>query len=174
MIKNEKQLKITKSNIKKFQEALQLLSKDVQDENSSLLYQLKIDSIKSQIEEMKDEVYDYEKLKAGKVNRLVANFQNIGEILIRGRLARGLNHKGMGKLLGVSQQQIQKYESENYGKASIEKVQKICEILDVNVSTVASLKGNDPYGKQKFYLPTGIDTELAEQKLRSRNAALNM
>ena len=74
MIKNEKQYRISKNKLKKFEEALVLVKNSIQTNTHPILVKAQIDSINSQVEELKEEVKKYEELKAGiKTNIPVKN-----------------------------------------------------------------------------------------------------
>jgi len=49
--------------------------------------------------------------------------------LIRARIAAGWTQKELAKRLGISEQQIQKYESTDYESASFRKINEIATIL---------------------------------------------
>jgi hypothetical protein len=105
MIKNEKQYAITKKKLKNFQDALELIASSNEDHNS-LGYRLKFDSINSQMEDFKNEIAEYEKLKSGEYILNFDNIENINIGIIKARIIKGYNHKKMAELLGTSEQQI--------------------------------------------------------------------
>ena len=68
MIKNEKQLKVTESKLKEFENSLVAL----ESKNSTdLIDKIMISSMKSQIDSLKSEILEYKKLKSLKPNILI-------------------------------------------------------------------------------------------------------
>lgn len=72
MIYNERQYNITKKQIKKFELAIAELSshQPLDDENQKLRYQTHLDALNSQLEELREEVEEYENLKEGDIKQL--------------------------------------------------------------------------------------------------------
>lgn len=65
MITNERQYKITKAQIEKFKQIIELLKKESisEDRNTQLLQKVQKDAILSQIGDFEDEIREYEALK---------------------------------------------------------------------------------------------------------------
>jgi len=67
MIKNERQYKITKSWLNKFQEALnQAKLRKAKDKNDAERLKVRIAGLESQVEELMEDIAIYEALKEGK------------------------------------------------------------------------------------------------------------
>lgn len=173
MIKNEKQYNITKKNLRKFQDALNILSNSNNDKEN-ILYKLKYDSINSQIEVFMKELVDYENLKNCKNSTILKDIYNINFGIIQARISKGYNHKKLAELLGTSEQQIQKYESEDYLNISIKKLQQILTVLDIQATTTFHLKKEINSKKNKFLLPKDIDTNAIKIKIRDRGTTVKM
>ncbi|WP_142416126.1 helix-turn-helix domain-containing protein [Bartonella massiliensis] len=83
---------------------------------------------------------------------------SIGKRIRQRRIAMGLSQKTLGSHLGVSFQQIQKYEK-GFNRVSAGRLQEIANILKVpitffyaNLSTTnISTKDNHPYADQETY-----------------------
>lgn len=175
MIKNELQYKITKKQLKKFLETLELLSKEDASELHPLFAKAQLDSINSQIETFNREINEYEKIKAGQVNCFDLDISNFSEGIINSRIARGLNHKEFGTILGVTGQQIQKYESENYQSTSLSRIQEIINTLGINVKTIFNLTKSDNCVKPSdFILPNDINTDAVNKVYRKRRVTVKM
>ena len=103
MITNERQLKITRSKLEGFQDALAQLKASKRPEDiDPLLWKAEQDAITSTIEELQDDVSDYERLKAGKVKSVkVASFDDVTRALIQARIAQGYTQKDLAEKLGV-------------------------------------------------------------------------
>jgi len=51
------------------------------------------------------------------------------ENLIRARIAAGLTHKDLAGLLGVKEQQVQRYERTQYRSTSLQRVIRVAEVI---------------------------------------------
>lgn len=169
MIKNEKQYVITKKKLKDFQSALELI-KVSEDNINDLSFKLKTNSINSQIEVLKNELLEYETLKKGIKSISTRNIDSITTGIIKARIAKGYNHKKMAEILGTSEQQIQKYESEDYLNISIKKFQQIITALDINVFSIFNLENK----KNTFLTPKNINVEDIQNKIRTRGTTVKM
>lgn len=131
MIRNEKQYKITRAHLKKFEEALlerQAISAPEGVEAG--MWELEQDALKSQIEDLRQEVLAYEKLKAGEVEELeLSSLADLANSLIQARIAQGLTQKELAEKLQVKEQQVQKDEANQYETASLSRLRHIAEVL---------------------------------------------
>lgn len=141
MIYNERQLKITKSQLEKFRLSLNELKHSTKpDDIDPLLWKAEQDAIESTIEELNDEVKSYEKLKAGKVKTVkVTSFDDVPKVLVQARIAQGLTQKEFALKLGVREQQVQHDENALYGSASLTRLKHIAEVLGIEVEGKARL-----------------------------------
>jgi transcriptional regulator with XRE-family HTH domain len=134
MITNERQYKITKAQSEKFKQTLELLLRqDIPiDENAKLLHKTQIDAIKYQIDDLDTEILEYETLKTSdfKIEELEV-FSYLPESLIKARIVSGLTQKDLAKIIGVHEQQIQRYESTKYQTASLARIIEIAKALGV-------------------------------------------
>jgi HTH-type transcriptional regulator/antitoxin HigA len=136
MITNERQNRITKSQVERFRAALT-------DFNEIDLVRQGIDpviiaaqraALEQQLAELEAEIANYENLRSGRVKRLFPeNITDIGEKLIEARIAKGLSQKGLGERLGMKEQQIQRYEQERYLTANLTRVAEVAEALQLDL-----------------------------------------
>ncbi|MEM5564739.1 helix-turn-helix transcriptional regulator [Psychroserpens sp. AS72] len=174
MIKNEKQYRISKGKLKKFNEALDLIKKADNNGIHPLLIKAQIDSIDSQIEEFKHDISEYENLKTGKVTRFITSIGDLSKGIINSRIARGYNHEELGRKLGVSAQQIQKYEAENYLNTSLKKLIEVISILDVDAETEFNLEEKSIHPEVHFLIPDGYNAELIQNKITNRGTTVEI
>ena len=93
MIRNERQYKITKSQIKKFKEALKEFNKH-KSETHPMLVKAQKDAMNSELSVLESQVKDYEKLRSGKYRVLKhSSFDDLPIELIRARIALGYTPK---------------------------------------------------------------------------------
>jgi HTH-type transcriptional regulator/antitoxin HigA len=144
MITNERQYKITRSQATKFEEAIKHFSELtlVKQGWDPLLVKAQLGALNSQLEELRNEIKQYEVLKSGEITQLSATtVSEIGDRLIEARIAQGLSQKVLAERLGMKEQQIQRYEQERYRSASLSRLAEICDALDVTFNLDLGLTG---------------------------------
>jgi DNA-binding XRE family transcriptional regulator len=133
MIRNERQYKITKAQIKKFKEALEKFEKQ-KSKAHPMLVKAQKDAMKSELAVLEGQVKDYEKLRSGKYKILKdSSFDDLPIELIRARIALGYTQKQLGELVGLKEQQIQRYEETEYTSASFSRLREIINALGLDV-----------------------------------------
>lgn len=173
MIKNEKQYAVTKKNLKKFQDAINLISAS-NSSNTPLLLKLQIDSIQSQIDIFEEDIKMYEGLKKGVITNVSRGFEDLSFGIIESRIAKGYNQKQFANLLNTSEQQVQKYESENYSNISLKRLQEIVACLDIEVDTIFNFNKKKHFNSSDFLIPQGINPVLIQNKIRNRGTTVLM
>ncbi len=132
MIKNEKQYKITRTRLREFENSLKTC-KEGKYPNPQIKKAV-LGSLQVQINDFKKEVQEYEKIKNKKLPRFaIASFNDLPEVLIRSRISHGYTQKQLAKKLKMPEQQIQRYESENYQRVSFETLLRVCKELKVDL-----------------------------------------
>lgn len=134
MITNERQYKITKQQLLKLNRALKdFNAKEVEQRvGSKILAEAELNALKSEIEILSAQLKEYELLRSGKITQLkAANLADLPRILIRARIAQGLTQRELAERVGLKEQQIQRYESEEYAKANLQRLQVIAEALNL-------------------------------------------
>ena len=144
MIKNDRQYRLTKAHVRAFENAITDLGRQPAppgiDPKLSVIQQR---AIESQIEEMTSDVQEYEALKSGKIHAFEA--QSLGELptlLVKARIARGLTHKELAALLKVKEQQVQRWEANDFSGASLETLEAIADALGVALTLQVSVSSH--------------------------------
>ena len=131
MIANEVQRRVTQTAIREFEEALA----HVDEQNTELdprLRRAMREAIESQLGDLREELAEYEALRAGRVRELeLRSLTELPEALIRARIAAGLSQKELAKRLGLKEQQVQRYEATRYAGVALERVQAVADALGV-------------------------------------------
>ncbi len=128
MIQNERQYGVTKTNLERFQAALGRV--ETETDLHPVQRRAQVGAIRSEIEVMNADLREYEALLEGNGGRLdVEAVLALPENLIRARIAAGLTHKDLAGLLGMKEQQVQRYESTQYRSASLERVIRVAEVI---------------------------------------------
>ena len=132
MIKNERQYRITKAQSERFSQTLanfRLRS----GENAGihpLIAKAQEDALMSQISDLASELREYESLKSGHFPKDHLDMINdLADVLIKARVAQGLTQKDLAELLGLKEQQIQRYEATDYASASLARIKEIASVL---------------------------------------------
>ena len=117
MIKNERQYKITKSQIANFEAALAELAQ--RTGSDSRLRKIEEDALRSQLDELRDDVERFEQLRSrGRRPIHLESFDELPRALVEARIVAGLSQKELAERLGLKEQQIQRYEATEYSSAS--------------------------------------------------------
>jgi ribosome-binding protein aMBF1 (putative translation factor) len=132
MIKNEREYKITKASVAKFEQSLAFIAKRHEHGTQDDLAKLNLQeaAARSMLGELQEQIDEYEQLRAGRFDLAALDMvEAIPSCLIRARIAAGWTQKELAKRLGTSEQQIQKYESTDYESASFRKINEIATVL---------------------------------------------
>jgi HTH-type transcriptional regulator / antitoxin HigA len=143
MITNERQYKITKSQIENFQQALDSFSVEaLGNENiHPKILEAQKNSIGFQLRALVNEIKEYEDIRDGKIIITeVRDFKDLPNTLIKARIANGLTQRDLAKNLGLKEQQIQRYEVEKYESASLRTLFKVAEILKISINADVQIK----------------------------------
>ncbi len=83
--------------------------------------------IQSEADELKSELDDYDNLVAGKdvVDVDAVRLSDLGEQLIRARIAAGLSQQQLADLVGLAEGVIRRYERERYANTSLKRLEVI-------------------------------------------------
>jgi ribosome-binding protein aMBF1 (putative translation factor) len=136
MIKNERQYRITKAQAAKFEAALKSFLEDSADDQAThpRLIKAQADALQSQCESLQDELREYEKLRSGDVAPPDLGYVfGIPRDIIRARISCGFSQKDLAELLGMAEQQIQRYEATEYESVSLARILEIAETLQAAV-----------------------------------------
>ena len=132
MIKNERQYKITKSHLIRFECVLADLDQAASEVGRSAS-SLEKQAIEHQADELRDQIFVYEQLQSGQVTSLQGgSLAELPDLLIKARIGKKLSQKQMAKLLGLKEQQIQRYEAEDYSRTSFARLVDVAAALDVD------------------------------------------
>jgi DNA-binding XRE family transcriptional regulator len=138
MITNEFQYRNTKAILAQFETALENLEGTASSAARPKLRAIEIAAVRSQAESLREELVDYERLRAGDVETIAANgLLGIAELLIKARVARGWTQAGLAEALGVA---VQRYEATGYSSASLARLADIAAALGIEISETATLR----------------------------------
>lgn len=128
MIKNEKQLTQSEKQIQMLQDLAKKYKNAI-----SLSAKAQYGALECQIKDLEEEIQEYNSTVNLGINGLEFNISNIEKLIISLRVASGLTQKELANLVGIAEQQIQRYEEQNYHKASFERVIQIIRVMVNNL-----------------------------------------
>jgi len=138
MIKNSHQLMVTKSWINKFQQAIvSLHGNEDKKQKYPEEWQIIIDSYYGQLKILQAEIAEYEYLlDHNPEKRLVLSATNvsldeIGEVLIKVRIANKVTEKELAALTQLTEKQIKEYENKDYQNAKFEEILEVADALGI-------------------------------------------
>jgi DNA-binding XRE family transcriptional regulator len=170
VIKNEKQYKITKGLMTKFQKSLKELDKLPASKEQPWLRSAQENSILNQLEQLCEEVEEYEALKNGKVKVTLPSLEAIMELpalLIKRRIANGWTQEQLAHKLDMHGQQLQRYEQSDYSAASLATIQRVAAVLmetGSNPRKTKSAAPRKPSPKKPAKSATGIASGSARKR----------
>jgi HTH-type transcriptional regulator/antitoxin HigA len=140
MITNERQYRITKAQIEKFKTAIGAfdIKAAAEQTKSKVLAKAELAALQSEFEMLSMQLHGYEALKSGTVEVLKAStLEDLPSILIRARIAKGLSQRQLAEAMDLKEQQIQRYEAEEYASANLQRLAEVANALGLNISEVA-------------------------------------
>ena len=104
------------------------------------------EALKAEANRLLGEIEKYDQLRTSGHPSTEFGIDDLGMLPIIARIARRLSQRQLADRIGVSEQQIQRYESDRYSSISVSRYRKILEILGVHLrpKLVTSWGGSDP------------------------------
>lgn len=135
MITNERQYRITKAQIASFEEGL--IANDEREFGPDVdpgMKQLMHDAIASEIEALRRQIDRYEQLRDGHITgREIDSLKELPTALIEARIAARLTQHQLAQRVDVAEQQIQRWEANNYTGVNLDRLQSIADALGVRM-----------------------------------------
>jgi len=161
MIYNERQFKISAAALNKLLDAKTDFEASARDDEPWIV-DAQLRAMDSQIEDLEQQVTEYRLLREGKIAHSECNdLAELPRILISARIAKGLSQKDLATELGMTQQQVQRYEATDYMSASLSRLIEVSRTLGV---TISENWGNDSAsGTNAIYSwadPSSVDWSL--------------
>jgi HTH-type transcriptional regulator/antitoxin HipB len=133
MIRNDKQLKITRDWLQRFEENIDKVNGDTL--MNPYLKEAQLSAFRNDIWKFNKEIHEYEELKAGNTNSLsIPEFRLVYEAIIKARIAKGWTQAELAEKVGLQEQAIQRYEANDYATASLPRLDEIIYALGINMS----------------------------------------
>lgn len=167
MIKNERQFKLTRAQLERFRDSLRGLEE--QPSTDELRRQLELATVESQIHELEHELQEYSGLSDGSVSvGTLKSLDDVPRLLIRQRIAAGLTQRELAERLGLKEQQIQRYEAEDWATASLRRLTEVAAAVGLDWSGPNAVDDSDVDDRAMYRaLAThGIDRDFVQRRLR--------
>jgi HTH-type transcriptional regulator/antitoxin HigA len=143
MITNERQYRITSKQIEKLKKTIDTFDTKAATGRvkSKILAKAELEALRSEYENLSAQLYEYETLKSGTTDILKASsLKELPCILIRARIAKGLSQRQLAETIGWKEQQIQRYEAEEYASANLHRLAVVANALGLNISEIAEFR----------------------------------
>ena len=99
-----------------------------------MIKQAQINGYKIQITDLEKQLEEYEELKKGNLKFPEdLSFSNLLGHLTKIRISKGISQAELARMIGVSRQQISRYELQDYQGASLERVNQILNVLRLKI-----------------------------------------
>lgn len=140
MIRNDKERRHSREQLSKLEAELQELSSTRRSAERGGVAPAVIDALRMQIEDIEKEISEYEDLKEGRLLSFGADdLDSLGELIVKARIARDLTQAEFGELLGMTQQQVARYERDGWQKISLWRLAEAADALGLDRSIRARL-----------------------------------
>ena len=134
MIQNERQYKITQTKLRDLKLDRAALDLPDFDLHPRLILARK-NSLNILIGELEQEIAEYDRLKSGQIDKWpLESLQDLPNVMIKARIAVGMTQKELAEKIGVQEQQIQRYEANNYRAVGFERLQEVMSALNIKIS----------------------------------------
>ncbi len=131
MITNERQYRITKAQLKRFED--DLAAHDTRTPGAAVdprLHQAMRDALASEADELRAQIKHYEELRDGAITgRELDSLRELPTALIEARIAANMTQRTLAERLGVAEQQVQRWEATNYAGVGLDRLQDIADAL---------------------------------------------
>jgi DNA-binding XRE family transcriptional regulator len=135
MIKNEREYRITKAHLDGFEGGL--IANDKREFPPNVdpgMKQLMHDAIASEIEELRHQIDHYEKLRDGRItSREITSLHELPTTLIEARIAAKLTQRQLAERIGVAEQQVQRWEANDYSGVNLDRLQSVADALGMQI-----------------------------------------
>lgn len=136
MITNERQYRITRAQLKRFDEAAKTQgARDPSPGVDPRIHAAIGDALLSEAEQLRRQLHEYEQLRAGEIKaRSLTSLTDLPRALIEARIARHMTQKDLADHLELAEQQIQRWEATNYAGVGLERMQGVADALGARIT----------------------------------------
>ncbi|MFC5284751.1 helix-turn-helix domain-containing protein [Pedobacter alpinus] len=173
MIKNNSQYNRIKSKIDELTQAKEAFLEENKDHESAK-FQIGVNSFDAILSDLVKEKEDYESLSGGGFHIIQPkSLESLPVAIIQTRIALGYTQKTFAELMGLKEQQVQRYESEDYQGVSFDRLLDFSEALGLKFFFEKTIISIDK--ESVFSFGDEITEEAVEQevlKVKNRGSLL--
>jgi|ERR1039458_4217755 DNA-binding transcriptional regulator YiaG len=135
MITNERQFRISNAQLKRFDEALAAqTATGPSPEVRPRIHQAMLDATASERDELRAQLERYDDLRSGRVGqRTLTSLRELPIVLIEARIAARLTQRELAERLSVPEQQVQRWEANDYSGVGVDRLQQVADALELQV-----------------------------------------
>src|SRR6266704_162835 len=124
---------MTKAHVRTFADAIEgMRSAPVPEGADPTIRDVQRRALQSQVEELSSELKEYEALRAGNVTSFeAASLSDLPLLLVKARIARGQTQRELAERLNVKEQQVQRWEGNEFHGASLDTLRAVADALGV-------------------------------------------
>ncbi|MBW4492982.1 MAG: helix-turn-helix domain-containing protein [Oscillatoria princeps RMCB-10] len=139
MIKNEQQYQHSLEWLQRFEKSVAELDSNESLKADPTRWKLHRDSYQSQVDELKEEIYEYERLvncdKSQPILIKVESLNKLPDALIKARIAAKISQQELAQILGIDEQRVKQYEDTDYQCASFVEILEVSTVLGIEFET---------------------------------------
>jgi len=142
MIKNEKQYRITKKKLLKLYDEIKRIHNI--SEHLPAKERLILGSLMTMQDQFETEIAAYDLLKA-KASPVLEerSIDDLPNLLIEFKIRSGMTQKEFSEKVGMKEQQLQRYEAENFKSISFKNLLKILHAIGLNITVKGTISGDN-------------------------------
>lgn len=135
IIKNEQQYQHSLEWLRQFEQSVAELDSNESLKAEPTRWKLHRDSYQSQVNELKEEIAEYEKLincdNSQPIIIKVESLNKLPDALIKARIAAKISQQELAQILGLDEQRVKQYEDTDYQCASFGEILEVSTVLGV-------------------------------------------
>lgn len=131
MIKNEKQYKITKKKLLGLEEKRAVIA--ARQPSPASKDQLILVSLATMKDQLEEELAAYDLLKKNTGGFSARSLSELPSLIIEYKIRSGMTQKEFAKTIGMKEQQLQRYEAEDFQSISFKNLMKIVQAIGLDL-----------------------------------------
>ncbi|MCL1472031.1 helix-turn-helix domain-containing protein [Argonema antarcticum] len=138
MIKNELEYQVSQEWLEKFEKSIAAIEKDEDSKkNDHERWKMNRETLQCHLEKLQAEIAEYDRLTSHDSHTPIVltldDIDDLPQLLIRARMAAKLSQKELADLAGLTEEQIKRYEDNDYEDASFLDVRFVIDALDIQI-----------------------------------------
>ena len=154
MIKNEKQYKISKRKFRELNTQVDKIAKEA--EHNPVRNQLILASLSNSKNEIESDILLYESLKKRKEGNLKERLiAELPSVITEYKIVSGFTQKELSKILGLKEQQLQRYEADGFKSVTFKNLLKFLDLigLEIRIKETRMTRIRSRFNKRTKQLP---------------------